>query len=222
MIIRNWIVGSDSCLELGGGTGRITKTLEKWTRFVVMLDISWESLLTAGMSLEGVDLIQADIANLPFRDSSVGRVVMLEVIHLLPDPKAVFREIIRVAKDESVLVLSIPNLQMNHVLTGIFRVFPRLAPLFPTFGPARWPLGDKPFRNPHSLVPGSFRLHTRRGTGLFNNYFGKLLGRFDFLALVDVSTSRLWFLKPDVLYKFRIEKSDAGGGKPVQGISGSA
>ncbi len=207
-IIKGWIHHADSCLELGGGAGRITHFLEPYFNNVAMIDLADNSLQLARTKLKKTTLVRADISNVPMKDSSFDFIVMVKVVHLLPDPALAMREIQRVSRNHGILIMSFPNLQTNHLIRNFEdRVSPKLRHVFPTFGPAVWPLGYRPYPRPHELiVTEAFRLKGRRGTGLFDNYFGKVLSRFRFLHLIDVATSPLWFSKLEVFFKFEIIK----------------
>jgi SAM-dependent methyltransferase len=215
-IIRSWIRPGGSCLELGGGVGRITRALEPLFAKVVMVDISRQNLNHAAPQLDKTHLIRSDISYVPAADSSFDYVIMLKVVHLLRDPSSVFEEIFRVTRNRGILILSIPNLRTNYFVGQLERMLPRLKTVLPVFGPAVWPLGERPYSRPDlMIVPKSFRLEDRRGTGLFDNYLGKALSSFRFLHLVDVATSPLWFFKPEVLYRFQVLKIpqlETGGG----------
>jgi SAM-dependent methyltransferase len=206
-IITNWIQRSDCCLELGGGVGRITQALEPYFANLTMIDLSAPSLQSAKSVLGRTQLLRSDAAHIPVRDSSFDCVLMIKVVHLIPSPSKVFREILRVAKNHSTMIMSVPNLQLDSLIRGLYRISPSLRFILPTFGPSLWPLDRRPFLNPHrQIAPDSFVLRQKRGTGLFDNYPGKLLGRFRGLHLIDVATSPAWFLKPDILLKFEIVK----------------
>jgi SAM-dependent methyltransferase len=204
-IIRNWIRGRGSCLEVGGGAGRITRAVESRFDRTVMIDLSGDKLQTAKEGLRMSELVLSDAAHLPFRDSLFDCVLLVKVVHLLPDLGQVAGEISRVSRDECQLIASVPNLPVNHVVRQLGRIFPVIAWLFPTFGPAVWPIGDAPLAQPHKVIFGRFvQLKEKRGTGLFDNYLGRSLSRFRLLYLVDVATARLWLIKPEILYRFRI------------------
>lgn len=208
-IIRGWVRRPGSCLDLGGGYGRIIQSLEPCFSDSLLIDTSFASLRLAKGRLGKTGEVQSDIGHVPVKDASFDYILMTEVVHLLPDPGLVLGEIFRVAKNHAILIITIPNLQINHLVRCMTEVYPPLASFVPTFGPALWPLGTKPYAHPHRLlVPRSFRLRAMRGTGLLNNYFGKLLSRFLFFHWLEVATSPLWFLKLDLLLEFEIVKAD--------------
>lgn len=207
-IIRSWLKRSGSCLELGGGFGRVTSVIEEFFDLVVMIDLSRRNLSVAHTRLKKANLIRADVAHMPAADSCFDYVVMIRVIHLLDDPKTVMQEILRVSKDGGTLIMSVPNIPMNqlvHFMDGTMSAV--LGRSGATFGKAVWPVGKGPYIEPHrTFTPSSFYLKERRGTGLFDNFLGMLLDRYRFLHLIDVATSQLWFFKLDVFLKFEIHK----------------
>ena len=207
-IIRGWIRPGESCLELGGGYGRITRVLEPHFRNVVMLDLARRNVRMAKGNLAKASVMRSDISTLPLRDSTFDTVVMIRVVHLLPDPARTMKEILRVIKDGGTLLMSVPNLVTNHLLRRFgTKLFPSLRHVVPAFGPAMWPLGERPFLRPQELfVPGNFRLKAMKGTGLFDNYIGAALNKFPSLSLIDSATSPLWFLKLDVFLRFEAAK----------------
>ncbi len=211
-IIEGWVKRPGSCLDLGGGYGRIVQYVESRFSEVLLVDVSRASLRTARRRLRSACEVQSDISCLPVKDDGFDYVLMTGVVHLLPDPDPVFREILRVAKNHATLILTVPNLQVNHLVRRLTEVYPPIATVIPTFGPPLWPLGTKPYADAQRIiVPRSFHLRARRGTGLMNNYFGKLLSRFLFLHWFEVATSPLWFLKLDVLLRFEVVKDGLKG-----------
>jgi SAM-dependent methyltransferase len=207
-IIRGWLRPGDSCLELGGGYGRITRVLEGYFRNVVMMDLTRRNLRMARGNLKKAAIMCSDVSTIPMRESAFDTVVMVRVVHLLPDPTKTMREILRVMKDRGTLIMSIPNLLANHMSRQLeLKLFPPIRHAFPTYGPVVWPLGEIPYLRPNELfVPKEFQVTGRRGTGLFDNSVGKALNRFPWLSLVDVATSPFWFFKLDVFFRFEVSK----------------
>lgn len=210
-IVRSWLGKGESCVELGGGFGRITKLLESRFSSVTMLEFANRNLALAKRWLDCARLVRADISQLPLRADEFDCAVMVRVIHLLPDPAEVMLEIQRVVKDGGTVIISVPNLQMNRLTWALKGgLLPRsLRNRAQTYGAAAWPFDERPYFLPQrGFVPKSFKEEGRRGTGLFDNYLGKKLKGVRSLYLVDVATSPLWFLKLDVFLKFRVVKGD--------------
>lgn len=207
-IIRGWLRPADSCLELGGGFGRITRILEPYFRTVAMVDLTVRNLQMAKGNLAKAGILWSDVSTLPIRESTFDTVVMIRVVHLLPDPVKTMKEILRVIKDGGTLIMSIPNLIVNYLIREFeMKVFPSMKHVVPTFGPVVWPFGERPYLRPQEFfVPKEFKMRGRRGTGLFDNYVGKSLNGVPSLSLLDVATSPLWFFKLDVFFKFEVSK----------------
>jgi SAM-dependent methyltransferase len=208
-IIRNWLGGGESCLELGGGYGRLTGLLESRFPQMTMLEFANRNIAMAKRRLSRTRIIRADAAHIPVRSDVFDCAVMVRVVHLLPDPAKVMREVYRVVKNQGTVIISVPNLQMNR-LSWEFkgRLLPKgLRNRSQTYGTAAWPYDERPHFLPHrGFVPASFKPRGRKGTGLFDNYVGKMLGRFKSLYLIDVVTSPFWFFKFDIFLRFEVRK----------------
>ena len=61
----------------------------------------------------GLDAVKADIESLPFRDGSIGVVLLFETLEHLPDPIRALREIGRVCSGS--LILSIPYIRATNI-----------------------------------------------------------------------------------------------------------
>jgi len=207
-ILRGMIRPGESCLELGGGFGRITRVLEQYFRHVMMVDLTKRNIRMAKVRLARADVVHADVSRIPARESVFDSVVMVRVVHLLPDPVATMREIRRVSKDGAILVMSIPNLLTNRLVRDLdAKLLPGIRHVMPSYGPVVWPFRERPYLSPHELfVPQGFKVTSRRGTGLFDNFVGKALNGLPWLNVLDVATSPLWFLKLDVFFRFEITK----------------
>ena len=93
-------------LDLGTGTALIPIELcQRNQRLkIVATDLAWEMLRVAELNLqqagmrEMVTLEQADAKQLPYVDDSFDNVISNSLIHHVPEPASVFREIVRVVK----------------------------------------------------------------------------------------------------------------------------
>ncbi len=105
---------SDTLLEAGCGTGRMTRQFAGRCDSLIAMDYSWESLLACKRKLDSsgisnVDLVQADICRLPFRSGSFDRVVSCQVLEHVPTPESrssAVEELARVAKRGGNVALS--------------------------------------------------------------------------------------------------------------------
>ena len=110
-LIASLLQGSyfDYGLEVGCGTGAITRGLLPSVRRLVASDIS--NVLAEGVGKRlSIEYRQADAVALPFDDSTFDLVVSSECIEHTPDPVAAIREMVRVCRVGGVVVLTSPNM----------------------------------------------------------------------------------------------------------------
>ena len=119
--------GSLSIIELGAGTGRITRRYLSFAENVVALDFSLESLryLKKKLTLEEQKkclLVQADMTRLPFADSSFDKAVTFQVIEHLPGETCRIdsvREASRILKPDGEIVCSVYHYSRAKQKAGI-------------------------------------------------------------------------------------------------------
>ncbi len=195
-ILSRWIGPGTTCLELGGGFGRLTSFFERYFSRVVMLDYSAANIGRASKTAKKTELVRAELHNLPFDDNQFDNVFLIRVVHHLEDPLVVLEEIQRIAKDGATVVISAQNPSLGKykhvktnalVATGDFDHQIYLAPL-----------------NYYSTK--NLRVESILGTGMFENFIGLKLHRLTFLHAVDVLFAPLWYLKPNVFMRFRVMK----------------
>ena len=96
-------------LELGVGTGRIAFPVIVAGCRVIGIDIAYEMLRTAQREgnaehLTQLRLVQGDISQLPFPDAYFDGVMVVHVLHLVPDIRQVVAEVKRVLRPGGVMV----------------------------------------------------------------------------------------------------------------------
>jgi ubiquinone/menaquinone biosynthesis C-methylase UbiE len=197
-VIRSWIKPAQSCLELGGGFGRITKLLQTCFADVVSIDFSKRNLRRASQELSPfvTSLIRGDIRSLPFENDLFDLVIMIRVAHHLPDPSVVLDEIHRVAKNRATIIISIPN------------------PLFSKGGRDNQTTLLCKAKSGHEIYSVSFKAYSHtafslvemKGTGIFERKIARWFEPFPYLYLTDAITSRFWYLKPNLFLRFEIRK----------------
>jgi ubiquinone/menaquinone biosynthesis C-methylase UbiE len=104
----------NTVLEAGCGTGRMTKHLSGLSGHLVSVDFSFESLRVnrgklVQQGVENVDLIQADLCHLPFKDEVFDRVLSSQVLEHVPGEKArqqAVDQIARCAREGATVVIS--------------------------------------------------------------------------------------------------------------------
>jgi len=101
---------NDLILDVGCGNGFVAKYFLGPAWHVAGLDISTELLKNAKFRLgrENVSLVAADATKLPFRSLCFDRVVLLEVLEHLPNPRLCTKEVDRCAKKNCEVIVSVP------------------------------------------------------------------------------------------------------------------
>ncbi|MHA1594536.1 MAG: class I SAM-dependent methyltransferase [Candidatus Baldrarchaeia archaeon] len=94
--------------DLGCGTGNLCRLLSDCAVRVVGVDISAEMLKIAKFKIRSsnVELICADVENLPIRDEMLDVVFCITVIQNIPNVKMALSEIVRVGKNRSYIAIS--------------------------------------------------------------------------------------------------------------------
>jgi len=100
----------DLVLDVGCREGYITSFLVDKCDFVVGLDISREFLKIAKSKLRGskIDFCQGDATKLPFKSLCFDKIMVLELLEHLTDPRACVKEVDRCAGNDAILTLSLP------------------------------------------------------------------------------------------------------------------
>lgn len=99
-------------VDIGGGYGRLCVLLSEYSDKVTLAEPSQQQLDIAKEFLQDypqIDrkLMQAD--DLKFKDKSVDLIMMIRVMHHLPDPSTEFGEIARALTDDGYFLLEIAN-----------------------------------------------------------------------------------------------------------------
>jgi SAM-dependent methyltransferase len=114
-------------LDVGCGTGHHLADLRQRGFNVTGVDGSGEMLTHARRINPDVELVQSDVARLPFDDASFDIVLCVEVARYLADPDPCLREIARVLRPRGlVLMTASPLFNLNG-----YALINRLAPLLP-------------------------------------------------------------------------------------------
>lgn len=99
-------------VDVGGGYGRLSKFLTKFAETVVLAEPSQQQLNIAKTYLKSTPQVEQKLlqaADLKLPDSSIDLVVVVRVLHHLPEPSAEFREIARVLKPGGTFLLEFAN-----------------------------------------------------------------------------------------------------------------
>lgn len=116
-ILQKWIEPEDkTILEAGSGTGRFCIALAQKleTSDFVALDTSWASLKLGQegarlRNLNNIFFMRADIASMPFEDSSFDVVFSEGVIEHFHNYEAIVAEMARVTKQGGKIIAAVPN-----------------------------------------------------------------------------------------------------------------
>ena len=101
------------CLEIGCGTGRITRALAGRTKFLVATDASLE-MIRVNRNIAAADAqtqyVLCDASHLPFLDKSCDSVIGARLFWHLKTYRKALREAFRVVEDECPLLFDFPSL----------------------------------------------------------------------------------------------------------------
>jgi SAM-dependent methyltransferase len=122
MAIRRLLTGLslEHAVDVGGGYGRLSVVLADYARRVTLVDSSQQQLDLARTFLAGHPHIgsrRMDADDLKFDDASADLVMLVRVLHHLPDPAAELREIYRVLRPGGYALVEVANVAhaMNRV-----------------------------------------------------------------------------------------------------------
>ncbi len=126
--IQNFLKGKHfkQAVDIGGGYGRLSVLLSEYADKVTLAEPSQQQLDIAKDFLKDYpqidrQLMQAD--KLKFKDGTVDLIMMIRVMHHLPDPSAAFNEVTRALSDDGYYLLEIANYshaqnRFKHALKG--------------------------------------------------------------------------------------------------------
>jgi demethylmenaquinone methyltransferase/2-methoxy-6-polyprenyl-1,4-benzoquinol methylase len=111
-------------LDVGGGTGRISYMLKDWVNGIVIADSSMGMLAQA--TKKGVFItVCSNSEELPFRDESFERVIMVDALHHVNDYRVTLNELWRVVKPEGRIVIE--ELNINTFPVKLIALFEKIA-----------------------------------------------------------------------------------------------
>ena len=106
--VASLIDKKDIVLECACGTGAITKRIAANCKKLLATDLSTGMLKRVKKKCRGLNNVtikRADIMKLGFKDGSFDKVVAGNVIHLLDDPQAAIKELVRVCKNGGKIII---------------------------------------------------------------------------------------------------------------------
>lgn len=102
----------DLAVDVGGGYGRLSKFLTKYSSRVILAEPSQQQLDIGKMYLKDTPQVDRQLwqaADLQLKDGEADLVVVVRVLHHLPDPSAEFAEIGRALKPGGTFLLEFAN-----------------------------------------------------------------------------------------------------------------
>jgi ubiquinone/menaquinone biosynthesis C-methylase UbiE len=94
--------GGGTVLDIGCGTGNVSKFARKYSEMVVGVDISIEAL-KINKTRTGINAIQGDGLSLPFADNTFDAITCFSVLHHFLDDGSLLKELNRVLKPGGIL-----------------------------------------------------------------------------------------------------------------------
>ena len=91
-------------LDAGGGTGRVSVPLRTLVGQNVIADIS-AGMLRQARKKGNLDIVRADVAQLPFPDACFERIIVVDSLHHFSSQRQVIRELARVLSHDGLLII---------------------------------------------------------------------------------------------------------------------
>lgn len=187
----------EHAVDVGGGYGRLSKYLTKFADKVTLAEPSQQQLDIAKVYLKDTPAVDQQLlqaADLKFKDQEVDLVLVVRVLHHLPDPKPEFAEIARVLKPGGTFLLEFANDAhfLNRVRYGLRG---KMVPKTPVDirSEANKKEGEIPFVNHHPktiiklLNEAGFDVEaTLSGSNMRSPTLKKVLGKKPLLAVEKV------------------------------------
>tara|TARA_R110000782_G_scaffold137977_17_gene230489 strand:+ start:4483 stop:5187 length:705 start_codon:yes stop_codon:yes gene_type:complete len=100
-----------NCLDIGPGTGRFVQFLKSESaRLICAADISSEALKCCENYVDDMQKLNLESDELKFKDDMFDIIISFEVLEHLKEPENYMKEIIRVAKKDAIVIMSLPNI----------------------------------------------------------------------------------------------------------------
>jgi ubiquinone/menaquinone biosynthesis C-methylase UbiE len=104
----------DAVLDIGCGTGIITKEIAKLVKKVVAIDISKEMIKNAP-KVKNIEYFVADATKLHFADKSFDKIISFTVLQDIKDKDSALIEMKRVCKGEILLTVQKRNKKIDEI-----------------------------------------------------------------------------------------------------------
>lgn len=184
----------EKAVDVGGGYGRLSRFLTKFADKVILAEPSQQQLDIAKIYLKhekNVDSKLWQASNLKLKDGEADLVLVVRVLHHLPDPMPEFKEISRVLKPGGTFILEFAN-DAHFVNRLRYGVRGKRVPKNPVDirSEANKKAGEIPFVNHHpktiidKLHKAGFEVEaTLSGSNLRSPTLKKVLGKKPLLAV---------------------------------------
>ena len=123
------VVRQKTVLELATGTGLIAKHIVRYADHIEATDASQKMIEQAKQGVKSAKLYFSvqDMFHLPYADQSFDVVIVVNALHIVPEPEKALSEIRRVLKDDGVLVAPTFTHADNAFFGQVKAFFMRLA-----------------------------------------------------------------------------------------------
>ena len=123
------VVRQKTVLELATGTGLIAKHIVRYADHIEATDASQEMIEQAKQGVKSTKLYFSvqDMFHLPYADQSFDVVIVVNALHIVPEPEKALSEIRRVLKDDGVLIAPTFTHADNAFFGKVKAFFMRLA-----------------------------------------------------------------------------------------------
>ena len=123
------VVRQKTVLELATGTGLIAKHIVRYADHIEATDASQEMIEQAKQGVKSAKLYFSvqDMFHLPYADQSFDVLIVVNALHIVPEPEKALSEIRRVLKDDGVLVAPTFTHADNAFFGKVKAFFMRLA-----------------------------------------------------------------------------------------------
>ena len=123
------VVRQKTVLELATGTGLIAKHIVRYADHIEATDASQKMIEQAKQGVKSAKLYFSvqDMFHLPYADQSFDVVIVVNALHIVPEPEKALSEIRRVLKDDGVLVAPTFTHADNTIFGKVKAFFMKLA-----------------------------------------------------------------------------------------------
>ena len=95
---------TDKVLDLGGGTGRISKFFVGRVKEIIVLDSS-QGMIKECRKYPGLNCIKCSAEKIPFPDDYFNKIIIVDAFHHFQHQEAVCKEIKRILKQGGILII---------------------------------------------------------------------------------------------------------------------